>query len=107
MNIRQSITGASAVLVLISGVFVVDARYPKAEELTQVEQRLQAQIDKKADKSFIKRLLEIAHKQKIRELKRDQYQIKRKPDLDEGDRYLLQDIQTDIEEAEATLEAEY
>ena len=96
-RIRQFLATFTAVLALIAAIFVVDDRYATADDLQKAQAGIKTEIDRKADRVLIEALIKAAHAQKVRELKREQWQIKRKPLLDETDRYMLQDIQTDIE----------
>ena len=96
-RLGQAMATMTAVLGLIAALFAVDGRYATADDLQKAQAGIKTEIDRKADRVLIEALIKAAHAQKVRELKREQWQIKRKPLLDETDRYMLQDIQTDIE----------
>ena len=100
-NLRHTATTITASLALVAAVFVVDDRYATSVHLLRAEAELQRKVDQKADKVLIDALIEglinSIRSQKVRELKREQWRINNKPVLNAADRYMLQDIETDIE----------
>ena len=88
-------------LSLVAAVFVIDDRYATSVTLLRAEAELQRKVDQKADKvlldAMIGGLINSIRAQKVRELKREQWRINNKPALNDADRYMLQDIETDIE----------
>ena len=100
-NLRQTVASVTAVASLVIAVFVIDARYATSVTLLRAEAELQRKMDQKADKvlldALITGLIKSIRSQKVRELKREQWRINNKPVLNAADRYMLQDIETDIE----------
>ena len=100
-NLRQTVASVTAVASLVIAVFVIDARYATSVTLLRAEAELQRKMDQKADKvlldAMIKGLINSIRSQKVRELKREQWRINNKPTLSDADRYMLRDIETDIE----------
>ena len=100
-NLRQTIASVTAVASLVVAVFVIDSRYATSVTLLRAEAELQRKMDQKADKilldALITGLINSIRSQKVRELKREQWRINNKPVLNAADRYMLQDIETDIE----------
>ena len=98
MTIKGNLRNAVATVTAITAaVFVVDDRYATAADLLKVEAVIKTELSRKADRVIIEALIKSAHAQKIRELKREQWRINNKKVLNDADRYMLQDIETDIE----------
>ena len=107
-NLSQAIATITAALAFIAAVFVIDERYATSTEVANLRNEMQKKIDTKSDKvlldTVIQGFIKSTKEQKIRELRREMWQINRKTNLDEADHFLVQDILTDIEMLEEATE---
>ena len=87
---------------------ILDGRDVPQKSALKYLDRLQKKIDTKSDKvlldTVIQGFIKSTKEQKIRELRREMWQINRKTNLDEADHFLVQDILTDIEMLEEAKE---